>query len=150
MEIHDQQIWLHEQGNVAEPVTKTSGRPGGKSMRQIRLCLSMVLIICTTLPSPNLAQQANDSSCCTVTAQALDAAQRIKKDMFRADVEKDFLLDGGLFSREQSVYTYRRCPFIKIRVSFTLDPSSKDFSQGSPRDVVQAVSLPYIDYPVRD
>jgi hypothetical protein len=70
--------------------------------------------------------------------------------MFRSDVEKEFSLDGGLFSRGQSFYVYRKCPSIKVRVTFELDPTYKGFATGSPKDRVQSVSKPYLELPVMD
>jgi hypothetical protein len=100
---------------------------------------------------PANAQQSNQSSqCCSIVSDALEAVGRIKKDMTRADVAKEFLQEGGLFSREQTVYTFKMCPYIKIRVTFSPDPNYKGFSDGSPRDVVRSVSKPFIEYGVSD
>ena len=97
------------------------------------------------------AQQSNQSSqCCSIVSEALEAVGRIKKDMTRADVAKEFAQEGGLFFREDTVYTFKVCPYIKIRVTFTPDPNYKGFADGSPRDVVLSVSKPFIEYGVRD
>jgi len=45
------------------------------------------------------AQQSNQSSqCCSIVSEALEAVGRIKKDMTRADVAKEFAQEGGVFS----------------------------------------------------
>lgn len=88
--------------------------------------------------------------CCAIVTRALDAVDKIKKDMFRSDVEKEFTLEGGLFSRNQTFYVYRKCPFIKIKVTFELDSSFKGFVTGSPKDRVQGISKPYLEYSVTD
>jgi hypothetical protein len=95
-------------------------------------------------------KQTPDRNCCAKVLQALDAVNNLKKGMTRAEVEKVFRLEGGLFSRNQSFYVYRDCPYIKVQVTFDLDPEYKDFVTGSPKDIVQSVSKPYLEYPVTD
>ncbi len=85
-----------------------------------------------------------------MVTRAIDAVNRIKTGMLRSDVEKEFRLEGGLFSRNQTFYVYRICPYIKVKVTFELDPSYKDFVTGSPKDRVQSVSKPYLEYSVMD
>ena len=81
---------------------------------------------------------------------ALDEVHKIEKDMSRMDVEKQFQTDGGIFFRNQTVYVFKKCPAIKIRVTFTLDPTYNGFADGSPRDVVRSVSKPSLEYPSKD
>jgi hypothetical protein len=90
------------------------------------------------------------SSCCSVVTDALTTVGRITKGSTRADVEREFRVQGGLFSRQDTIYVYRRCPQIGIRVTFLLDPSYRDFATGSPKDTVVSVSQPFIGYEVTD
>lgn len=94
------------------------------------------------------AQQApKQSACCSIVEEALVSAGNIKPGMTRADIEKNFVMDGGLNFNATSFYTYRECPLIKIRVDFsTWTPGGED----SPKDIVKSVSEPYLQYPVRD
>jgi hypothetical protein len=123
-------------------------------MRTSRQYVFALIAICAPLSlvtRPAVAQQSGpNSSCCAIVAQAIDAIGRIKKDTARADIEKDFVADGGIFSRDETIYTYRLCPYVKIKVYFSLDPSSNDFARGSPRDVARSLSKPYLEYPARD
>jgi hypothetical protein len=119
-----------------------------------RRFLCGILVISTSfgtfVPGCMPQQSSNNSQCCTVIARALESVNRITKDTTRADVEKEFEADGGIYSRDQTVYVDRQCPLIKIRVSFVLDKAYKDFVTGSPRDLVVAVSKPYLEYPAKD
>lgn len=114
----------------------------------IALAFSAALV----LPATNSGAQVttNNTQCCSAVDQALESVAHIKKDATRAEVEKEFKQDGGLYSREQTIYIYKKCPAIKIRVTFSLDPEYKGFADGSPKDTVQSVSKPYLEYPVKD
>jgi len=90
------------------------------------------------------------SGCCSIVSQALSAVDRVKVGSSRADVEKAFEPDGGLFSREHTVYVFKRCPSIKIAIDFSLDKYVHVFASGAPTDQVVSVSKPYLEYPVRD
>lgn len=101
-------------------------------------------------------QQMPASRCdaCSEVTQALEAAQKINEGATREDVEKEFVHDGGLFSRDQTIYVYRQCHSIKIAVSFTHDPADtsaeSSFAEGAPGDRVKSVSRPYLEYPAMD
>jgi hypothetical protein len=95
-------------------------------------------------------QPAGESQCCSVVRQALDAIGRIKKDTKRADIEKEFIPDGGIYSRSRTVYRFKLCTYIKVQISFTLDPKYKGFVDGSPIDTANSVSKPYIEFGAAD
>jgi hypothetical protein len=88
--------------------------------------------------------------CCSIVEGALEAVGRIKTGEQRSVLEKEFVHDGGIYSRSETTYIYRACPYIKIRVTFALDPAYKDFVTGSPIDTVKSVSKPFVEYPARD
>jgi len=56
---------------------------------------------------------------CALVKEALDAVNLITKGLTRKDVEKKFAQDGGLFSRSETVYVYKACPLIKVRITFS-------------------------------
>jgi hypothetical protein len=114
--------------------------------------IATVVLLMLWRPCGNAVEDKPSSpeECCAIVARAIDAVNKIKKDMLRSDVEKEFRLEGGLFSRNQTFYVYKNCPFIKIKVAFELDPSYKDFVTGSPKDRVLSVSKPYLEYSVTD
>ena len=95
-------------------------------------------------------QPSSNPSCCSIVQAALESVDRIKTGEQRAALEKEFVQDGGLYSRSETRYTFRACPSIKIRVTFSLDAAYKDFVTGSSMDTVKSVSKPYIEYPARD
>jgi hypothetical protein len=93
-------------------------------------------------------QTASERSCCSIVEQALSSVGRIKPGATRADVERDFTLDGGLDFGPISVYTFKGCPLIKIRIEFT--KGSPGAATDSQSDVIKSISQPYLQYPVRD
>jgi hypothetical protein len=103
-----------------------------------------------TPPECRPQQPGGESECCSIVQKALDAVGRIKKDTKRADIEKEFVQDGGIFSRSGTIYRYKLCPYIKVRVVFALDPAYKGFADGSPKDTANSVSKPYVEYGTSD
>ena len=114
------------------------------------LILTSILIALTATGMAQGEKPKTDHDCCSIVTSALQAVDHIKKGMSRAEVEKEFRTEGGLFTREETFYVYRKCPLIKIKVTFERDPSYKDFATGSPKDRVLSVSQPYLQYPVMD
>jgi len=88
------------------------------------------------------------NSCCSVVEEALRDALRIKPGMKRADLAALFTTEGGLDFHIQTIYVWKRCPYIKIKISFALSDSISP--RDSPADVITAVSDPYLQYPVTD
>lgn len=87
------------------------------------------------------------SSCCSVVEDALRDILKIKPGMKRADLTA-FTTEGGLDFHIETIYVWKNCPYIKIKVSFATPASASP--KDSPSDVITAVSDPYIQYPVRD
>jgi hypothetical protein len=91
--------------------------------------------------------------------RAQDAAQFIEKAIkaviyiqsgeVRAELERDFELDGGLQTAQNSRYVYKACHLIKIDVEFTISNSSS-LPESAPTDQVNHVSKPYLEYPFAD
>jgi hypothetical protein len=80
----------------------------------------------------------------------LEAASKLRVGVARADVEKDFELDGGMTFQDKATYTYRRCHYIKVDVEFQkrdVPPNTEAFSEG---DTVVKVSGLRLAYPVTD
>lgn len=113
------------------------------------ICVFFVWFQPTIRQTP--AQQAQDS--CALIRQALDDTSHIKAGTTRADVEKNFRIDGGLqsFSKSSSTtrYDYLKCMFIKIDVTFKL-PAEREPGSTSSTDIVISVSKPYLEYPFTD
>ena len=102
------------------------------------------------LPSARAAQSNSESQCCSMVTRALEAVNRIKKGMLRENIEKDFTQDGGIDFGSVTVYTFKLCPLIKIRVEFDQKEASAQSVNNRLKDVVRSVSKPYIEYPARD
>jgi hypothetical protein len=82
--------------------------------------------------------------------EAISVAGNLKERNIRSEVERDFVLDGGLQSRGTSRYMFKKCRFIKIEVTFSNDELSGTWIDGSPNDRVVNVSKPYLEYPFMD
>lgn len=93
-------------------------------------------------------RHTGSSSCCSIVEEALRDVTKIRPGMKRADLTAMFTTEGGLDFHIQTIYVWKNCPYIKIKVSFALSDSAG--SNESPADVITAVSDPYIQYPVKD
>ncbi len=80
--------------------------------------------------------------------KALHAAERIKVGASRSEVERDFILDGGVTFRDESVYTFRNCPYLKLKIRFDRDKSKQ--SDLTMNDIVATISRLYVEWPHGD
>lgn len=117
--------------------------------------VSTVFVLSIIAPSApaavaRAAQSDTQSQCCSAVAKALEAVNRIKTGMLRENVEEEFTQDGGIDFGSETVYTYKKCPLIKIRVGFSPKTDGTAKSNNRLKDVVKSVSKPYIEYPSRD
>ena len=92
---------------------------------------------------------SSETQGCKLVADALESASKSRPGISRADIEKDFELDGGPTFADKTTYTYRRCHYIKVEVEFQ---KSDDLHSPGVRPQAEAsrVSPPYIAYPVSD
>ncbi len=108
-------------------------------------------IVCA--PAPLVAQS---DPCCSIVQDALTAASQIKVGMTRRAVEKDFMPDGGLSFPLETTYVFKRCPLIKIRVTFSSSSSSpsgnnsNEHVHSAGEDRIVSVSELFIGYESRD
>jgi hypothetical protein len=110
--------------------------------------LVVLLTACAFPATPKV--NPSPASCCSVVESALDSANSLHRGMKRSDVEKDFVLDGGISTATVANYVYRQCPTIKIEVGFERVGADGQFARGGPNDIVKYVSRPFLDYPVKD
>jgi len=82
-------------------------------------------------------------------ADVLKRMQTIKVGMTRADLEKVFTTEGGIFSRLQRTYVSRDCPYFKVAVQFEAR-GSEGQSHGAPGDVIVSISRPYLQFMTLD
>ena len=95
------------------------------------------------------SQSEDQSKCCSVALEALEASAAIRPGMTRGEVELHFRPDGGTQVRDVTRYVSRDCQYIMIDVHFKLVPPT-DRIGDSPRDLVTELSRPYLAYPRMD
>ncbi len=81
--------------------------------------------------------------------KAIKTVSDIPSGEVRAELERDFILDGGFQTAQISRYVYRACHLIKIDVEFTISNSSS-LPEPAPTDQVKHVSKRYLEYPFAD
>jgi hypothetical protein len=81
-------------------------------------------------------------------AGVIQAVQTIKPGMTRGDLQRLFEEEGGLSSRKQRKYVYKRCPYIKVDVTFA--PVDQDPYNEKAADKITRISQPYLEYTIMD
>jgi hypothetical protein len=94
------------------------------------------------------SRQDRANSSCAIVGDALRDAAKVKPGMTRSQVELYFVRAGGMSSRGQANYEYRRCRYLEITVDFSPDPSVP--GGPSPSDKVTRVSRIFAAYPAKD
>ncbi len=112
-------------------------------------CLASAILAGPARRVPSVCA-AGEPKACEMVIDALEAATKLKVGMLRADVEKDFEVDGGISIRDRGAYTYRPCHYIKINIEFKLRENAPGVYAPSPNDEVSKISSPYLAYPVSD
>jgi len=97
-----------------------------------------------------------------VVDPALSADRPVLKDvssiqsgMTRAELLRVFTTEGGLSTRDEQRYVYRRCPIIKVMVTFRRPADADDDWGGAPEeertgDIIQSISKPFLEYSIMD
>jgi hypothetical protein len=87
--------------------------------------------------------------------QILKDVSSIQAGMTRAELLRVFTTEGGLSTRDEQQFVYRRCPYIKVIVNFHKpDDADVDWG-GAPEeewagDVILSISKPYLEYSAAD
>ncbi len=74
----------------------------------------------------------------------------IKPGATRKDLLTVFTEEGGLSTRTERTYVYKRCPYIKVDVVFAPVGDLEEGFTEMPADKITTISRPYLDYGVRD
>ena len=74
----------------------------------------------------------------------------IKPGAARKDLLRVFKEEGGLSTRTQRTYVYKRCPYIKVDVRFAPVGAEDNGLTEMPEDKVITISRPYLGYSVAD
>jgi len=80
--------------------------------------------------------------------QVLKDVSSIQSGMTRAELLRVFTTEGGLSTRDEQRYVYRRCPIIKVMVTFRRPADADDDWGGAPEeertgDIIQSISKPF-------
>lgn len=113
--------------------------------RFLRVAIIMIAVFCAGISSTASPQ---DCTSCAIIERVLQDKAQIKVGMSRADVEKNFMKDGGANFRSPTIYASRHCTYLKLKVEFEFDPGID--GRFSPKDSVSKISDLYADYPSRD
>jgi hypothetical protein len=98
------------------------------------------------------AEQATeiDSTLTSSILAVLSAVEKIRPGMTRAELLKTFTEDGGLSFPSERTYVYRACPLIKVDIEFEPKLGAKNELTEENDDKIAKVSIPYLQYEVRD
>jgi len=77
----------------------------------------------------------------------LQDIRSVKPGDTRDDLLRKFVQSGGLYNRRRASYSYLRCPFFKVSVTF--EPSGPGEGLAAD-DKVVAVSTPYLEDPLAE
>jgi hypothetical protein len=92
---------------------------------------------------------AYDSAQARWIGASLKEMQSIKVGMTRGDLLKVFMEEGGLSTRTQRRYVYRRCGYIKVDVEFA-PVGNPDSHDESPADRITKISKPFLEWAIMD
>jgi hypothetical protein len=112
---------------------------------------SLLLAVCVVFNFPSKAQpqpQGSDCRSCSVVERALGDLQGVKIGMARRDMERFFVVAGGMTFRNHTSYVYRDCEYLKVDVDFKADPEAENAF--SPDDKIIGISQIVIAYPAKD
>jgi hypothetical protein len=113
-------------------------------------CWLLFFVLCG---SASIQQTNQPSQVDSTLLREIDAVIRIVNalhpGMTRADVLKNFRTEGGLSSRQGNHYVYKRCPYIKVDVTFMV-ASGENLTQESAMDKIATVSKPYLEFSILD
>jgi hypothetical protein len=83
-------------------------------------------------------------------SKALRECQKIKPGMTRAELEKVFTTEGGIWQAKHRIYVYRPCRYIKVEVDFNLSVPEQDVVKPLPTDTISKISRPYLQWTIID
>ena len=126
-------------------------------------CLAGSLLVADAFATAKPAGNGRaDAGQCRWLAEALKDIRTVKPGMTRRDLLERFEQAGGLHSRTLRSYSYKRCPYIKVSVTFAVvaeekaggneaggaeaGPAKGDDVEGSLDEIVK-VSPPYLEAP---
>jgi hypothetical protein len=114
-------------------------------LRKIGICCLTFSFMCGLARGQRTSQpwQNDDPTLHHEIITVIRIVNELRPGKTRADILKYFTTEGDPSSRDQNHYVYKRCPCIKIDVTFTADP--KDFMRKSATDKIATISKPYLE-----
>ena len=121
-------------------------------MKKLIFLLSICLAAMGVLGVANISTAQEQTSDCGCAADVLADVQKLKTGGTRKDLRERFTTEGGLSTIKARTFVYRKCPYIKIDVTFDLtDKDYKGDRPGEhPADKIVTISRPYLEYGVID
>ena len=114
--------------------------------------LSVILLL--FLCAPVSSQGDSDAELTRLISEAILETSAITVGMSRGDLARVFTTEGGLSTRAQRTYVYRRCPYIKVDVEFEVehlrDSEGRVSRPEADDDVIKRISRPYLAWSVTD
>jgi len=114
------------------------------------VCIVSLGLTLSVPNTPSACAAGAESKSCELVVDALNAATKLKVGMARANLEKDFELDGGMSVQDRGTYTYRTCHNIKVNIEFKVHEQPLGTYTFSPEDEVSKISAPFLAYPLSD
>ena len=100
------------------------------------------------------AQSNSEAEFTRRIADAIRETSTITVGMTRGDLIRVFTVEGGLSTRAQRTYVFRRCPYIKVDVEFQVehlrDSEGRIPLPESDEDVIRRISRPYLAWTISD
>jgi hypothetical protein len=116
---------------------------------KVASCWLVLFVLCGSAPGQQANQPSQiDSSLTSKIDAVIRIADALHPGMTRADVLKNFETEGGISARAWNHYVYKRCPYIKVDVTFVI--ASGDPFKEAESDKVATVSKPYLQFPIMD
>ncbi len=83
-------------------------------------------------------------------AETLKEMETIKVGMTRKDLLVVFTTEGGISTRIQRTFVFRKCPYIKVDVTFRVQEVNDALSADEKTDVITSISKPYLQLLIGD
>ena len=123
--------------------------------RIVSLLLAALICICVSVGQSPAKPLVADPALTRSMDQVLKDVSSVQSGMTRAELLRVFTTEGGLSTRDEQRYVYRRCPFIKVMVTFRRPADADDDWGGAPEeertgDIIQSISKPFLEYAIAD
>jgi hypothetical protein len=113
-------------------------------------CWLLFFVLCKPLLSQQTSQDFHaDPNLTREITAAINIVNALHPGMTRADILKNFTTEGGLSARKWNHYVYKRCPLIKIDVTFVIAAQENQFEEAAT-DRIATVSKPYLQFSIYD